>query len=164
MRRFIRYQVPNRHGASVRGQTLVEFALVLPILILVLLGIMQFGLIFWSQITLSQVARDAGRWAATQTYAPCSDGAVAVQAQVTAVAAKSSLFGFPGSPVSTTVAWTKSSGSAACPPPDNQTVWFVNIRVTHAITVFLPFIADTCTPTCTKTLSSSVQYRMEPAP
>jgi hypothetical protein len=34
---------------SRRGQTLVEMALVLPILLLVVGGIIQFGMLFWTQ-------------------------------------------------------------------------------------------------------------------
>jgi Flp pilus assembly protein TadG len=156
--------LPSRYRKISRGQALVEFALVLPILILVLLGIMQFGLLFWSQITLSQVARDTGRWAATQTYSPCSNGAAAVQTQATAIAGTSSLFAFPDYPVTAPVSWTLSSGAAACPPPDNQTVWYVNITLSHNVPIILPFLADTCTPSCTKTLGTTVQYRMEPLP
>ena len=147
-----------------RGQTLVEFALILPVMLLVLFGIIQFGLIFWAQITLTQVGRDTGRWAATQTVSPCSSGASAVQSQATALAGNSSLYGFPGYPVTATATWTQASGSSTCPPADNQTVWYVNITLTHDVPMVLPFLADTCTPSCKKTLSTSVQYRMEPQP
>jgi Flp pilus assembly protein TadG len=147
-----------------RGQTLVEFALILPILMIVLFGIVQFGLVFWAQITLTQVGRDAGRWAATQTYSPCTGGASAIQSQATAIAGNSSLYGFPGYPVTASSSWTQASGSATCPPADNQTVWYVNVTLTHDVPMLLPFLADTCTPACKKTLSTSVQYRMEPQP
>jgi Flp pilus assembly protein TadG len=40
-----------------RGQSLAEFALVFPILMLIIGGIIQFGVIFWGQNTLTQVAR-----------------------------------------------------------------------------------------------------------
>ena len=75
------------------GQALVEFAVVLPVLVLVIGRIIQFGAIFWSQQTLTQVVRDTGRWAATQTT--CNDvGAVAATAN--SIAANSSLFGYGG--------------------------------------------------------------------
>jgi hypothetical protein len=50
-----------------RGQSLAEFALVFPILMLLVGGIIQFGVIFWGQNTLNQVVRDAGRYAVTET-------------------------------------------------------------------------------------------------
>jgi Flp pilus assembly protein TadG len=159
----------RRRGAndpfdSPRGQTLVEFALILPILMIVLFGIVQFGLIFWAQITLTQVSRDTGRWAATQTVSPCSSGAAAIQTQASALAGNSSLYGFPSYPVTATSTWTQASGSATCPPADNQTVWYVNITLTHDVPMVLPFLADTCAPSCKKTLTTTVQYRMEPQP
>ena len=68
------------------GQALVEFAVVLPVLVLVIGGIIQFGAIFWSQQTLTQIVRDTGRWAATQTT--CNDVS-AVAATANSIAANS---------------------------------------------------------------------------
>lgn len=50
-----------------RGQGLVEFALILPILLILILGIMQFGFIFNGQITLNSAARDGARLAVVNT-------------------------------------------------------------------------------------------------
>jgi hypothetical protein len=47
-----------------RGQTLVEFALVLPLFIMVLTGIIVFGLAVFYQQQLSNAAREAARYAA----------------------------------------------------------------------------------------------------
>lgn len=47
-----------------RGQAMVELALVLPILILLLLGIMEFGRIFAGNLELQNAARDGVRYAA----------------------------------------------------------------------------------------------------
>ncbi|MGZ6299025.1 MAG: TadE/TadG family type IV pilus assembly protein, partial [Candidatus Limnocylindria bacterium] len=49
-----------------RGQSLVEFALILPILLMLVGGIIQYGVVFATKHSLIQVGRDAGRWAATQ--------------------------------------------------------------------------------------------------
>lgn len=45
------------HGAAA-----VEFALVLPILIVILLGILDFGLYYYNDLQLTHVARDAARY------------------------------------------------------------------------------------------------------
>jgi TadE-like protein len=50
-----------------RGQTLVEFALVLPMLIVLLLGIADFGRVFAAGITVEAMARNAAE-AAAQEY------------------------------------------------------------------------------------------------
>ena len=51
---------PARPGGG-RGQSLVEFALVLTPLFLVLLGIIQFGFIFNTYVTLTNAAREGAR-------------------------------------------------------------------------------------------------------
>lgn len=51
-----------------RGQTLVEFALTLPILLLLMFGIVEFGRIFQAWITVQNAARDAARFAITGNY------------------------------------------------------------------------------------------------
>ena len=43
-----------------RGQALAEFAIVVPVFMLLLTGMIQFGIILWGQNTLNQVVRDAG--------------------------------------------------------------------------------------------------------
>ncbi|MGB4589581.1 MAG: TadE/TadG family type IV pilus assembly protein [Clostridiaceae bacterium] len=44
-----------------KGQGLVEFALVLPVLLLILLGIVEFGWLFNAKITMTSAAREAAR-------------------------------------------------------------------------------------------------------
>lgn len=48
-----------------KGQSLVELALVLPFLLLILLGIIQFGFVLSGQITVTSAAREGARLAAT---------------------------------------------------------------------------------------------------
>lgn len=44
-----------------KGQAMVEFALILPLLILLLCGILDFGWIFGNQLTLNNAVREAAR-------------------------------------------------------------------------------------------------------
>lgn len=46
------------------GQAMVEFALILPLLILLLCGIIDFGWIFGNQITMNNASREAARFMA----------------------------------------------------------------------------------------------------
>lgn len=55
------------------GQSMLEFALVLPILILLLMGIMDFGRLFASYVELQNAARDGARYAALQKQISQSD-------------------------------------------------------------------------------------------
>ena len=47
-----------------RGQAMVEFALVLPIFILLLMGIMEFGLLFHQYLVVTSASREGARAAA----------------------------------------------------------------------------------------------------
>lgn len=53
---WLRKSVKNQ-----RGQTLVELALVLPVIILILFGILEFGRIFHSYIVITNAAREGAR-------------------------------------------------------------------------------------------------------
>ncbi|HTS20127.1 MAG TPA: TadE family protein [Verrucomicrobiae bacterium] len=44
---------------------MVEFALVLPLFMLLTFGVLDFGRLFWTQETLSYALREAGRYAVT---------------------------------------------------------------------------------------------------
>ena len=54
---------------SERGQSAVEFALVIPVMLLFLLGIFQVGITFYHQEALSTSARDGARAGAIHTGA-----------------------------------------------------------------------------------------------
>lgn len=57
-----------KHRSSDSGQSLVEFALVLTPLFLILLGIIQFGFIFNTYVTMTNAARDAARLGTIYLY------------------------------------------------------------------------------------------------
>lgn len=46
------------------GASAVEFALVLPILVLLIVGIVQFGFLFMEWLQIEHAAREGARWAA----------------------------------------------------------------------------------------------------
>lgn len=148
-----------------RGQALVEFALLLPILLMLVGGIIQYGVIFATKHSLIQVGRDLGRWAATQTYDPCDSAGTAADpqpvTQADLIGQQSRLLGYgtdawnasdtnhfvvyptgstlPASPPSTQaveVVWSTDAGD--CPPTDNTDVSWVTIRLTHRAPVLLP--------------------------
>ena len=64
-----------------RGQALVEFVLVLPPLLLVLLGIIQFGLVFADWIQVTNATRDGARKAAVSRYNASGVSAVTTTAK-----------------------------------------------------------------------------------
>jgi len=131
-----------------RGQSLVEFAIVVPVFMLFLGGVVQFGMIFWGQNTINQIVRDGGRYAATVT--DCSGGANAdVVAKTTALANGTILAG------TITVASPTWSPAGPCPDSNSKTVW-VTVSASGTVPIFFPFLPGN------GTVSSSAQYRVEP--
>ncbi|MDX1521613.1 MAG: TadE family protein, partial [Anaerolineae bacterium] len=55
-----------------KGQSLVEFALILPVLLMLLLGIIEGGRIIWAYVTVQNAAKNAARYAITgrPTFCP----------------------------------------------------------------------------------------------
>ena len=52
---------PSPSQDSHRGQSIAELAIILPALLLLLLAIVQFGLVFFTQVGLTNAAREAAR-------------------------------------------------------------------------------------------------------
>ncbi|GAA2019366.1 MULTISPECIES: TadE/TadG family type IV pilus assembly protein [Nocardioides] len=67
---------------SERGATVVEFALLMPVLFLLLFGIIQYGLYFWAMQGGSDIARNAARMAAVGDPATCAAYRTAVAADI----------------------------------------------------------------------------------
>jgi Flp pilus assembly protein TadG len=159
---------------------MVEFGLVVGLFLFVIGGLVQFGVILWSQNSITQVARDTARWAVTQSTSPCDSPAnrVALADAADQLARGASLVNYSAGTWSTasTIAalgaegvgadWQSADSAFAtdCPPSDNATEWTVRIRVNHVVPIFLPglqFIAPACASSgfC---LSTTTELRMEP--
>jgi Flp pilus assembly protein TadG len=78
-------QQPMHKTRGEKGQTMVEFALVLPILLVLMLGIAQFGITFNNYVTLTDAVRAGARKAAVSRNT--SNPAGACQAAVLAAGA-----------------------------------------------------------------------------
>jgi Flp pilus assembly protein TadG len=109
----------TRFARSERGAAMVEFAVVLPLLLLLVFGIIDFGRALYTLNNLTSAVREGGRYAAAQVEDPTSATAVAaVTARVTdAVVA---FGGNPGDPTVTVVP------DAAYPTTQTLTVTIVD--------------------------------------
>jgi hypothetical protein len=134
-----------------RGQALAEFALVAPILFLLVGGVIQFGIVFWDMNTLNQVVRDAGRYAAT--VGGCNPSTRAdVIAKTLAIANAAPFAGTYGT---VTVELPDPPGTVPCPPADNRDVVWLSIRVDAEFPMFFPLLPG-------NDISSEARFRMEP--
>jgi len=118
----------NRHRAIMRrqeGTSVVEFALVLPLLVLLLAGIVEFGLIMYNQQIITNASREGARYGIVlktpNRY---------TQAQITSEVQRYCgfhlvTFGTGGTPLSVSV--VNESGGSQCP---NTNSFGQNLRVT----------------------------------
>jgi Flp pilus assembly protein TadG len=105
------------------GQTIVEFAIVLPALALLLFGILQFGIVFNNYLTLTDAVRAGARKAAVSRHLANRDAVVE-----TAVRASAEGIDNPNLDVSVSSAWTPGSDvevSASYPYSVNLLGWVV---------------------------------------
>jgi Flp pilus assembly protein TadG len=72
------------------GQTMTEFALVLPLLALLLFGVIQFGIAFNNYITVTDAVRAGARKGAVGRHLQDPEGAVIAQVRAAATDLKSS--------------------------------------------------------------------------
>ena len=155
-----------RRGAAHRrrGQALVEFALVIPIFLLVLFGLLDMGRAVYANHTLNQAAREAARLAATQAHwvgnpmaeATCNTPAgpvcpadmAALKANIDAAANRMAVgLGTipsaqiymqcnPATSAAPTGAWTGSSCA------NNNATNLVSIRIAYTHTMITPIVGQ----------------------
>lgn len=96
------------------GQAITEFALILPILVALLLGIIQFGIVFNNYVTITDAARAGARKAAVSRFLGDGGAAAKATAQASAqglnapdlkVSVSSTDWNTPGSDVAVTVTY-----------------------------------------------------------
>jgi Flp pilus assembly protein TadG len=149
----------GQHGGS-RGQGLAEFALVVPVFMLIVGGIIQFGIIFWGQNTLNQIVRDAGRYAVTER--DCSTTSHDdVVSKITRLASGSSIATLGAVTVTLGTNGEIINGQAdpisdSCPASSNANHVWVRITVPAQVPVFFPLLPGN------GNISSTALFRMEP--
>jgi Flp pilus assembly protein TadG len=135
-----------------RGQALVEFCLVIPIFLLVLCGIMDFGFLFFDRMTVINASREGARAAAMVSDASTAT-LVAQQAAVSAAAQGGLSIGM-SNVVVTCIA--KTGGSIDCATA--ETGDSIRVSVTYSYHPFFPLLAGSSI-----SLGSSVQMVFDSA-
>jgi Flp pilus assembly protein TadG len=118
-----------------RGQAMVEFAAVLLPLLLIIVGIIQFGLIFGANVTLTNAAREAARAATIEPYdindTPLVNGLARCTAAITA--ARNSFGIMSAAPPNFTSTSPCPAGSAADLNGDGRQDRWINGDMTMTI-------------------------------
>jgi Flp pilus assembly protein TadG len=133
---------PRRRRARGRGQALTEFALVIPIFLLVLSGILDFGFMLYSRMTVINAAREGARAA---VMAPVkSTIPTVVQGRVVSAATGS---GLTMANLVVTTACDRTSGTACtfttntpAQPADAKAGDSVKVTVDYSYTSFFPLL------------------------
>jgi Flp pilus assembly protein TadG len=133
---------------SERGQTAVEFALVIPVMLLFLLGIFQIGITYFNNESIATAARDGARAGAIHT------GATSTQIIADATAAvQNSVVGLSQSNLTITVVGIDN------PQAPNGTLWdqgdIIDVTVTY------PWKIGVLAFSASGTLTTHTQLRME---
>jgi len=119
-----------------RGQALVEMALVIPILLLLMIGFMQFGLIFAGSVSVTNAARAGARFAAVSAL----DSAVAPACPSNLLdIVNANSFGVDKNQL--TVHYKYQTGSSWSDPGTrtrNQWVW---VQVIYPVPIVTPFLS-----------------------
>lgn len=129
-----------------RGQSLVEFALILPVFLLIAFAIVDFGLAFDASIGISNAAREGARSGTTKPTA------AAITARVQAVAGR-----LNNTRLTVTITCKTATG-AACPGglPGATSGSSVVVRVGYGYPMLTPIAFGTVIP-----LSSTAEMRVE---
>jgi Flp pilus assembly protein TadG len=153
-RRVTRFLTRARDGwKSEQGVALVEFALVLPLLLLLLLGMLDFGRAFNYWIDGTHLANEGARWAVVNKNPGLGTLQEYIQQQADTPELRDG--GTASVPTPLEVCVTFPSGSANVGDP---------VHVTASFTFnWLPFIGDRIGVTST-TVTGSATMRLEAAP
>jgi Flp pilus assembly protein TadG len=142
-----------------KGQSLVEFALVLTPLFLILLGIIQFGFIFNTYVTMTNAAREGARSGTIVVYdrsqSKAQNDLARNEAIRTAVLASMNLLGKASPNFATSGTWTQSGLTftngdlvvtyvipASVTDSDPRTGQQVTVRATYHQDLIIPLIAN----------------------
>ena len=130
------------------GQSLVEFAVVLPVFLLILAGILDFGLGLYSQMTIINASREGARLGVVEP-----GNVAAVDARVKAMTA-----GLDQSQLTVTITCQRPAGTSfvACSSPQWQSGDGVLVRVDYDYRMLWPLAFGNSLD-----LSSTVQMRIE---
>lgn len=132
------------------GSNLVELALAMLILIPLLLGTIEFSLVFFAYHDVTDAAREATRWAAVRGSTSCTNTPNLTDCEATSTEIQSFVqgIGYPGlqaSNIHVSASWLKASNSiptswsdcevGACNVPGNQ----VQITVSYSYPISIPY-------------------------
>jgi Flp pilus assembly protein TadG len=127
------------HGVRQRGATLVEQALILPILLALFFGIIDMSRALYAYSYVSYIARDATRWASVRTTN--LNGTPVTQADVTNYVKNVSGMGLDAARITANTNWiAPANGSPLCATIQKKPGCVVQVTVNYNFKFLTPFM------------------------
>jgi len=151
----------GRKLGSSRGQTLLEFALVVPVFLMLVFAVMDFGHLFYVEMTMENAVRQAGRYATTGNHLadPNNPGQNLSRVNSIIQTVQQAAAGLNVPTNSITVSSVGGGAGSAGGPGDT-----VTISVNTGVQMMTPLIAPFFKPNGTYNFTSSVTFTNEPFP
>jgi Flp pilus assembly protein TadG len=146
----------------VAGQATVEFAVVVPLFLLLVFGVFDFGRLFFTQMTVQHAVREAGRFAVTGNHQTDPNNPRQTLSRVDSIiqVAKNAAAGIDlsGIQISSVNGGHKGLGRAGG-PGDTVTISF-----TVSLKLITPIISRLFGPDGVYTFTASTSFKNEPFP
>jgi Flp pilus assembly protein TadG len=134
------------HKGTRRGQALVEFALALPLFILLVVGIVDGGRLVFINNSLSEAARDGARWGSVQGRSADAAGRTLIQNET--------LARMTGVPAPSVVVTCERGGATTVSCRTND---ILVVRVQSQVPLVTPLLGSLLGPPGGPTLSSTAK-------
>ena len=123
----------KRSGCRTRGQSLVEFALVIPIFLMMLFAVIDMGRLVYINNALAEGAREGARWGSVQDRSLSAAGRTVVGSQ-----AANSLAAVPNPVVTVTcIDGVTAAATTTCGKGD-----VLVVQISSPVTMFTPILAQ----------------------
>lgn len=149
----------SRARKAVRGQSLVEMALVLPMFLMLICAVVDFSHVFYVQMTLQNALREAGRFASTGNHLADPNNAGQNLSRVNSIiaTAQQAAPGFTFTNINVT---SVAGGAGSAGGPGD----IVTISMSSSVPMLTPLMAPFFQPNGTYNFTVSVSFKNEPFP
>jgi Flp pilus assembly protein TadG len=148
----------NRAHWPTSGQTTVEFALALPIFLLLICATLDFGRLFFEQMTLQYAMREAGRYAVTGNTLPGTNPSTGLPYTRIDSIKQIAQNAAAGLNVSSINISSVNGGPGSAGGPND----FVTISLTTSLQLITPIISSYFGPNGLYTFTVSTTFKNEP--
>ncbi len=151
----------SRARRAVRGQSLLEMALVLPMFLMLICAVVDFSHVFYVEMTLQNALREAGRFATTGNHLadPNNPGQNLSRVNSIIATAQQAASGLNVTSNSINISSVAGGAGSAGGPGD-----IVTISMSSSVPVLTPIMAQFFKPNGAYNFTVSVTFKNEPFP